>query len=431
MSNKPKTKNDTFWEKIFDKYNIINSVNSYGSFEITAGQINEFREARLMTKFDHKNSLPQLFEQHQLSILPITRGNYIIAPFEAYHILEKPNHKIQKLSFPNYIQSINYENITSEATAINTAYVSGIFADFTGDEELLPTVSGRMSSDIFDFTIKNSLSGLMMPLNVKNSQVEIDGGYEGLNALALIEAKNSISDDFLVRQLYYPYRLWQKKMRKPVKPIFLMYSNGIFRLNEYVFEDPTNYNSIKLVKQKNYSIEPEDITLDDILDTYKSVKLVEEPHGIPFPQANSFRRVINLCELIYENDSLTRDEITNNYDFDTRQTNYYTDACRYLGLIGKSKENGTAKYFLTEKGKSLFSINIRSRNLKFVQWILQHKAFYLTFKQHVEEYMMPSIDEIVEIMKVSNLYKVDADSTFGRRASSISGWINWIMDLSR
>jgi len=28
----------------FDKYNIINSVNSYGSVEITAGQINEFRE---------------------------------------------------------------------------------------------------------------------------------------------------------------------------------------------------------------------------------------------------------------------------------------------------------------------------------------------------------------------------------------------------
>ena len=270
-----------------------------------------------------------------------------------------------------------------------------------------------------------------MPLNVKNSQVEIDGGYEGLNALTIIEAKNSISDDFLIRQLYYPYRLWQKKMHKPVKPIFLMYSNGIFRLNEYVFEDPTNYNSIKLVKQKNYSIEPEDITLDDILDIYESINLVEEPQGIPFPQANSFGRVINLCELIYENDSLSRDEITNNYDFDTRQTNYYTDACRYLGLISKIKGNGTVKYFLTEKGKKLFSINIRSRNLKFVQWILQHEAFYLTFKQSIEEYNMPSIDEIVEIMKVSNLYKVDADSTFVRRASSISGWINWIMDLSR
>ena len=281
------------------------------------------------------------------------------------------------------------------------------------------------------FLINMILHGLIMPLNVKNSQVEIDGGYEGLNALTIIEAKNSISDDFLIRQLYYPYRLWQKKMHKPVKPIFLMYSNGIFRLNEYVFEDPTNYNSIKLVKQKNYSIEPEDITLDDILDIYESINLVEEPQGIPFPQANSFGRVINLCELIYENDSLSRDEITNNYDFDTRQTNYYTDACRYLGLISKIKGNGTVKYFLTEKGKKLFSINIRSRNLKFVQWILQHEAFYLTFKQSIEEYNMPSIDEIVEIMKVSNLYKVDADSTFVRRASSISGWINWIMDLSR
>ncbi|WP_051986314.1 type II restriction enzyme [Clostridium amazonitimonense] len=431
MSNKPKTKNDTAWEKIFDKYNIENEINKHGFYEITSEHINEFREARLMTKFDHKNSLPQLFEENSLSILPITRGSYVIAPFEAYHVIEKPTHQVQKLSFPDYIQSINYENITSEATAINTAYVAGIFADFTGDEELLPTVSGRMGSDVFDFAIKNSINGSMKQITVTNSQIEIDGGYEGLNSLTLIEAKNSISDDFLIRQLYYPFRLWQSKLHKPVKPIFLMYSNGIFRLNEYVFEDPANYNSLKLVKQRNYSIEPEDITFDDILDIYKRVNMVDEPDGIPFPQANSFSRVINLCELLYENDTLTRDEITNNYDFDTRQTNYYTDACRYLGLIDKRREDGTVRYYLTDKGRSLFSSNIRSRNLKFVQWILEHKAFYLTFKQSLQMYGIPLKDEIIEIMKVSNLYKVGSYSTFFRRASTISGWINWILDLSR
>jgi hypothetical protein len=43
-------------------------------FEITAIQINEFREAGLMTKFDHSINLPKIFSDNGLAILPITRG---------------------------------------------------------------------------------------------------------------------------------------------------------------------------------------------------------------------------------------------------------------------------------------------------------------------------------------------------------------------
>lgn len=431
MSNIPKSKNDIAWEELFEKHGIINEIMNNGYFEITSKQINKFREARLMTKFDHKSNLPQLFERNKLSILPITRGSYVISQFQAYHKLEKASSKVCKLPFPDYIQSIDFENITSEATAINAAYVSGILADFTGDDELLPTVSGRMSSNEFNFNINNIISEQNIPLKVINSQIEIDGGYEGINSLTLIEAKNAISDDFLIRQLYYPFRLWKNKINKPVKPVFLIYSNGIFSLYEYSFKFLNDYNSLSLIRQKNYSIEPEEIVFDDIHNIFKRVGIVQEPSDIPFAQADSFKRVINLCELLYEFDTLTRDEITANYDFNARQTNYYTDACRYLGLVNKDRHNGDVRYFLTEKGKSIFSINIKSRNLKFVEWILEHKPFYLTFKHYLEFLEIPSKVQIVEIMKVSNLYKVDADSTFTRRASTISGWINWIMDLTR
>lgn len=431
MSSIPKTKNDIAWEKIFNKYGIINSVENCGYFEISSEQINEFREARLMTKFDHKSNLPQLFEKNKLSILPITRGSYIIAPFEAYHKIEKLSHQVHKLNFPDYIQSINYENISSEATAINTAYVSGIFADFTSDQGLLPTVSGRMSSNEFSFHIKNVINNGTIPIKVVNSQIEIDGGYEGIDSLTIIEAKNSISDDFLIRQLYYPYRLWRNQLNKPVRPVFLIYSNGIFSLYEYSFEELVNYNSLVLIKQKNYTIEPDEITFDDIYQIFNCIGRVSEPYGIPFPQADNFKRVINLCELLYENNSLTRDEITYNYDFNARQTNYYTDACRYLGLIDKEREDGSVKYFLTGKGRSLFCINIRARNLKLIEWILEHKPFYQTFKYYLESLEMPSKSEIVEIMKVSGLFNVESESTYFRRASTIKGWLNWIVDLTR
>jgi hypothetical protein len=60
-----KQKNDLSWEKIFKKYNIVDRVLSEGSFSISAIEINKFREARLMTKFDHRSQLPQLFIENR------------------------------------------------------------------------------------------------------------------------------------------------------------------------------------------------------------------------------------------------------------------------------------------------------------------------------------------------------------------------------
>lgn len=432
MSSGPRmrTKNDLAWEKLFDKYNIQEKVNKDGFFKITSTQINEYREARLMTKFDHKSNLPQLFGESELSILPVTRGDYIIGQFDAYHKFEEPNNQVERFSFPNYIYSIDHENITSEASAINAAYISGIIADFTEEEKLLPTVSGRMSSGEFNFLVRNSVTGHLVPISVKNSQLEIDGGYEGLESLIIFEAKNSISKDFLIRQLYYPYRLWQSKLCKPVRPVFLTYSNGVFSLYEYEFKDLDNYNSLLLSRQKHYSIDSSHITMDDIMTVYRRVKRALEPENIPFPQADSFNRLINLCEVLYENGTLSRDEITYRYDFDLRQTNYYTDAGRYLGFIYKDNQGDSIQYYLTDRTKELFSSDIKDRNLSFAEAILEHKPFYLTFKLYLKLSKKPAKKCVVEIMKDSNLYNIRSDTTFNRRASTVVSWIDWIMGLT-
>lgn len=55
------------------------------------------------------------------------------------------------------------------------------------------------------------------------------------------------------------------------------------------------------------------------------ITVVNEPE-VPFPQANFFDRVINLCELLKQKSTLTKEEITQNYDFDARQTDYYSNA---------------------------------------------------------------------------------------------------------
>lgn len=434
MSNSELTKNDICWNQLFDDYQILDNIERTGSFLIKSTQINRVRQARLMTKFDHKKNLPKIFKKNKLSILPVTRGNYIISQFDAYSKIIHNTRSIERVTdFPLHIESLDYENIKSEAIAINCAYISNMLSEFLEEEQLYPTLNGRMSSNQFDFNIRNVISRGYVSVNVNNSQLEIDGTFEGASSIALIEAKNSISDDFIIRQLYYPYRLLNEmsSINKRIRPIFLIYSNGIFSLYEYRFNDPLCYNSLEIIKQKNYCIEPFDIEINDIENILQQVEIVSDPELIPFPQANNFKRVINLCELLYENNTLTRDEVTIHYDFDVRQTNYYTDAARYLGLIDKKVENSEIKYYLTSEGEKIFNLTIRKRQLLFVKLILSHEAYNRTMKLWLRKLEIPTKDEIVTIMKESGLgirYNLD---TLERRSSTISGWLKWILDLLR
>ena len=176
------SKNNIAWSKLFKKYQISENVDALGFYKIDASTINEFREARLMTKFDFKSQLPEIFSNNNLSILPVSRGTYIISDFYTFKDFELNEVEITKIDFPNYLESIDFNNITSESTALNCAYVSGIIEDFVQDEGLKPTVSGRMGSSVFDFKIDSEKMGCLS-VNVSNSQIEIDGGYEGIESL--------------------------------------------------------------------------------------------------------------------------------------------------------------------------------------------------------------------------------------------------------
>lgn len=418
------SKNDLAWQLLFKKYKIVENIHDKGLHEIRSSAINKYREARLMTKFDYKSQLPKIFVENNLSILPVSRGSYIISNFETFKDFSDDPVEVQKIDFPSYIESIDYNNITSEATALNCAYVSGIIQDFTKDEELKPTVSGRMGSSNFKFNI-DSKNGLLN-ISVRNSQIEIDGGYEGVSSLNLIEAKNSISKDFLIRQVFYPYKLWQNKVDKKVRSMFLTYTNGVFHFREYDFEDPDHYNSLFLIREKKYILRDGAINLELVQGILNTITIIDEPM-LPFPQADSFERVINLCELLNINSSLTREEVTIKYDFDVRQTNYYSDAGRYLGLIEKGIKDRQVIYFLTDLGRMIFQMTIIERQKKFMELILSHIVFNQALKLYFDKSEAPNRKEIVEIMRDARLHKIHSETTFKRRSSTILSWINWVL----
>lgn len=419
------TQNDTAWEKIFDKYNILKHIAAEGQYVIQANDIKEFREPRLMTKFDHQQDLPQLFKSNRLSILPITRGSYIIAPFITFWRFEDVTSDIKRVYVPEHIQSLMPENIMNEAMALDCAYSCGILEDFLEDEALFPTVSGRMGSGKFDFKI-NTTTG-EKNIRVDSSQIEIDAAYEGLRYLSLFEAKSEIYDDFLIRQLYYPFRAWSTRVTKDIKSVFLVYSNGKFNLYQYKFIDPQNYNSLQLVKQSNFLIATS-INVEDILKVIKDSAVSSEPE-IPFPQADSMSRIINLLETLNKHD-MSKSDITSFYSFDERQTNYYTDAGRYLGLIDKKTTfNKVIMFSLSALGKRIMNLPYKERQLGIISQIVKHSAFRTVLSLHLKYGEMPNRNKVINIMKDSHLYNINSEETYNRRASTIIGWVNWILTV--
>lgn len=416
------------WDQIFDKYNILNSIQKDGFYSITSSEINKFHEARLMTKFDHKTNLPKIFKDNRLSILPLTRGSYVLGNFDTYQDINYDT-TIENIAFslPEHIDSIDYNNLYSESSALHCAYVSRIIDDVVG-ESVLPTVSGRMSTGAFNFDIKNIVKGNTYPISVINSQCEIDGGYESINKLAIVEAKNFTSDDFLIRQLYYPYRLWNGKVGKEVVPIFMTYSNDVFSFFTYKFTNPLEYNSLQLVSQKNYIIAPEQIILDDIYAILQGVKIVDEPE-IPFPQADTFARVVDLLGLLIENDELTAEAITSNYAFDKRQTSYYTSAGMYLGLIDKRRDGSNITYLISDLGRQIMTKRHKQKYLSLVKCILEHETFNRVLREYFSNASPVSRNKIVEIMNTCYLYNVETQSTVFRRSQTVSKWIEWILNL--
>ncbi len=418
-------KTDKNWLKLFKKYDILKQIRTNTVFRISSKQINEFRESRLMTKFDHEGSLPEIFKVHFLSILPVSRGDYLIGPFQNYQKVHyDPTLVPTLIQKPEYIETLDIQNIYSESAALNTALVCGILEDLAEDR-IAPTISGRMSSSNFKFWIKNNYhKDDPISVSVQNSQCEIDGGYESPEKLFLIEAKNFRVDDFLIRQIYYPYRLWQSKIKKEVVPVFMTYSNDTFDFFIYKYRKINEYNSLELIAQKKYILNQERISFEDIRDLLERVSIQEEPE-VPFPQADKFDRIVDLLHLLNSKRKLEDIFISENYNFVSRQAHYYKNAAEYLGLC--HQKDGQLE--LTKTAKTIMDFPYKKKYFALAECILSHRVFNEALKLYFKKLGPVSNAEVVSIMKVHPIFKVKSEATYKRRAQTVISWIEWILDL--
>lgn len=389
-----------------------------GYFYIGARELEQLsdRQPRLMAKHDFSTSRPWIFQRLRLGIVPVSRSEYLVGRFNLYEQFpETQRGEVRTLELPAGLDTLSLEAVSSEAVALNGASASGMLEDFLGCAPLQATVAGRMSTH----GLKVRLPDLGVEVAVDRAQMEIDGGFESLEHLVLVEAKNHLSEDFNIRQLYFPYRSFQQRLAKDVVPVYLVYSNGIFHLYRYEFRDPADFRSISLVDSARYALSSSHLDAQAALDIVRAVAPEPEP-AVPFPQANSFERVVNLLELIALQ-PLSKAEITQRYDFDPRQADYYANAARYLGLAEPVEDTWEP----TEHGRRVIEQPQRdARNGALIRALAARRVFREVLELSLARGAVASTAEICAAMNGLGL----SLATSQRRASTVARWTQWVLD---
>jgi hypothetical protein len=417
------TKLDAAWQKIFQALELAGKIEQDGYTYLSAEQIKQHgqEEPRLMTKFDTAEVRPETLKKNDVSIFSVTNGTYILfkdkakkSYFSFPELAETPIMYSSKIDLGNF-DSYPSGQFTTESQTIDFAFISSILKTFTNEKELYLTIRGRTRCGQLAF----HLPSIDHKVSVSGVQIELDAGFESPDAIYLIEAKIGKRDNFHIRQLYYPYLEWSQRSKKKIVPIFFTYSNGLFYLTELSFS--AVFGDLKIVRSACYIL---DESPKATLDLARIFLAVPEEHEIePFPQANDLDKVIDLVMNIAEGVNEKR-KISQFFEFDDRQGDYYANATRYLGFTERSPDGFT----LTEVGKHFVRISSRNERTK------------LLFSQLVKR---PSFREIIHLLlknecKIESLPKQNlseiiarhtslSGSTPVRRASTMFQWLQWLI----
>ena len=99
------------WKALLKKYPIVEKIEKEGVCRIQADQIREFREPRLMAKWDSSDSLPDVLRKHKINILPDSRTSYVLGDFLLYQKLPELSEHVTQMT---HIKMPDYESIDVE-----------------------------------------------------------------------------------------------------------------------------------------------------------------------------------------------------------------------------------------------------------------------------------------------------------------------------
>jgi hypothetical protein len=196
-------------------------------------------EPRLLCYQTSSDDRPEIFKQHNLFMLPIENGTYLLTKNNIYMKLDYKQIPIIEIEKDNTSKILDIGN--SETSVIDNLRYSGIFEtdDFLGEKITHgPLLNGRHYCTL-DFELGK------INIQVKGVQYEIDSCFESKNKILLIEGKSRQKqiDSFNIRQLYYPYRVLHST-KKEIICLFIHQLDKIINIWKYKFTEFNKMDSI-------------------------------------------------------------------------------------------------------------------------------------------------------------------------------------------
>lgn len=398
-----KISNNDAWSNIFEDLRVLDRITTSKYFDISADEIKrrDGKEARLMTKVDHREHLPKVMAENSLSILAIKNGLYRIAKTDPFiNIHKTPQCDIKVIEQPHNIISIDPLNIKSESAALDIANISHML-DNVFDEPTELTIRGRLRGELRFY-----LSEILYEID--GVQIEVDGGYEGNNSLNLIEAKIGFRNNINIRQLLYPELFWKKQLqgqRKTVKSYIFYYQDDIFRFIPFKYDG--HIITALHEEEKAFVFNREHkFTLSMIEKAHKI--LVD--YNVPFPQADDFEKIHAILLNIEKEDCPTKISVIGDFDIllVERQYDYYFNVLRWMKLC--EYHNGCI--YLTDTGRYLLTLSIERRMAELARIIFSEPICFNELKN------IPHSQDDFDRYRISG-------STINRRLQTVRSWIKY------
>ncbi len=407
--------NNEAWKRLFAELHILDRLAADGRFDLEAGQIKTLtgKEPRNMSKWDTRDSRPDVLKKADVTILPTSRHGYTLVRGDGYCSIPTPGpaqyHSPAKLQ--PYTTLPWKDELTKESAAIDVAAISLMLQKFTGDHELALTIRGRSGTPAFAFRFHGK--DRLHQLAIDRAQVEVDAGFEG-DKIWLLEAKLGEPADFLVRQLYYPWRLWRDLTEKEVVPVFLCYVNKTFGLFRYAFEAVEDYHSVQLREHGWFTLdEPSRVRpLAELFGQTRPDR--RRPGEVPFPQADTLGTVITTVELFAHEAARTTD-IAAAMNFDDRQGIYYSAAARWLGFVDRWLH-------VTPEGERF----VRASRWQRFELVFCAVAGTPIFREAIQARLDDrslNEDEVTERIERAGYA---TKTTARRRSKTVASWLDWL-----
>ena len=451
-------KQDIAWQHLFERFDIAHQIEQNGEFQITSKEINKYvrefyverednaPDARNLLKFDFSSDLPEIFKksvddkifgkQAKFTLMPMGHDNYAISDFKSFESLQYEILEPIRMTFPSWISGIDPsqpDTINSEAVAQSVAEMSGMLQYVMDDLDanIVATLSGKKGTGLIEFKI-NHYREKTEHFTINGWQSEIDGVYESPNRVLIVEAKKRRPEDFNIRQLYIPTRIYHDQMMfdKEIYSAYFTYTDNVFSFHVYQFEDINDYNSLRKIREYEFVFEEESKPFDvgDLKHILATINDLSEPVRedgklIPFVQADDLEKIFEVPSLLQQKALKTqqgdlfevgsKDFFAEAFKFDVRQSDYYANAAEYFGLAVKKDK----KFLVTDFGKIFVSSDYNTKIRLFAEKLSEHIIFKNSLSIWLNTGHLPD-KKYVENMILE--YRTDlSGSTVGRRAGSV------------